>query len=185
MDKFDRYAALLADWQTRMNLVGPATLPDVWTRHFADSAQLLPLIAQGAVLDMGAGAGFPGVVLALLGAAPLTLVEATRKKCDFLQAAVDELELGASVAVVNARVEALPGTAVATITARACKSLTQLFSWGLRCAGPGTVWVLPKGATAAAEVDTARATFAFDAELVPSRTDVRARIVVARNVRAR
>ncbi len=185
MAHFDRYAALLAEWQGRMNLVGPATLPEVWTRHFADSAQLLPRVAPGPLVDMGAGAGFPGIVLALLGVAPVTLVEATRKKCAFLQAVVDELGLADRATVANARIEAMPAFAAATITARACKPLVQLFDWGLRFSTPETVWVLPKGATAAAEVADARRSFAFQADLIPSRTDAQARVVVAHRVERR
>ncbi len=184
MAKFDRYAALLTEWQARMNLVGPATLAEVWTRHFADSAQLLPLLAPGPILDIGAGAGFPGLVLALLGAAPLCLVEATAKKCQFLQAVCDDLGLP-TVRIANQRIEALPAFEAATIVARACKPLGQLFDWGARFATPETAWVLPKGATAAEEVAAARQRFTFDADLVPSRTDALARIVVARNVCAR
>jgi 16S rRNA (guanine527-N7)-methyltransferase len=73
----DRYAALLGEWQTRMNLVGPSTLPQLWQRHFADSAQLLGLSGVGrSWLDIGTGAGFPGLVLAILDPlAKLTLVE--------------------------------------------------------------------------------------------------------------
>ena len=82
MVPFDVYAETLVETQARMNLVGPATLVDVWTRHFGDSAQLLAL-GDGRWLDMGAGAGFPGLVLALMGAR-VELVEATRKKALFL-----------------------------------------------------------------------------------------------------
>src|SRR3712207_5976940 len=82
--KLDRYAALLADWQSRMNLVGPSTLPHVWERHFRDSAQLIelaPRLGHRPIwLDIGAGAGFPGIVLALLGAGDIHLVESIAKK---------------------------------------------------------------------------------------------------------
>lgn len=180
--KFDVYAALLVDWQARMNLVGPATLVQVWHRHFADSAQLSKLGAAPWI-DLGAGAGFPGLVLALLGDGPVTLVEATAKKADFLRAVIDAT--GAAASVCQARIEALPAAETATIAARACAPLVQLFEWGLRFAGPATRWVLPKGARVAEEIAVARKFFAFDAELIPSLTDPHARIVVATNVRPR
>lgn len=187
MAKFDAYAVLLAEWQTRMNLVGPSTLEDVWDRHFADSAQLVAL-AGGAPdlvwLDLGSGAGFPGLVVALLAPGRFHLVEATTKKCRFLEAAVAALGLGATTTIHNARIEALPPLAADVVTARACASLAQLFAWGAPHGGRAT-WLLLKGRTAAAEVDAARASFDFSTELVPSRTDAQARIVVARDVAAR
>ena len=90
---FDSYAALLSDWQGRMNLVGPSTLPAIWERHFTDSAQIMALATTGrSWLDIGAGAGFPGLVIALLDPdATETLVESVTKKCRFLAEAVEHL----------------------------------------------------------------------------------------------
>ena len=80
------YVDMLTDWQTRMNLVGPATLPDVWQRHIFDSAQLLALAPDNATwLDVGSGAGFPALVLAIMGASHVHMVESTTKKCNFQQ----------------------------------------------------------------------------------------------------
>ncbi len=184
MAKFDAYAALLADWQTRMNLVGPATLPAVWSRHFADSAQLVRLAAPGSWLDIGAGAGFPGLVAGLLGAGPVHLVESIGKKARFLEFVASELALS-QVTVHNVRVESLPAFPVANITARACAGLDQLFEWGSRFATPETRWLLPKGASVDAELAEAHRRFLFHVEQVPSLTDPRGRIVVARDVRVR
>lgn len=181
---FSTYAAMLADWQKRMNLVGPATLTHTWQRHFADSAQLVRLGAAP-WLDLGAGAGFPGLVIALLGGGPVDLVEATGKKTEFLEAVAEATGVSDQVRIHRARVEAMPPMQPATIVARACASLTQLFDWGVRFAGPTTRWVLPKGARAADEIAEAGASFRFDHELVPSLTDAQARIVVATNVRRR
>lgn len=186
MARFDAYAALLADWQTRMNLVGPSTLPHVWERHFADSAQLATLAPAGATwLDIGAGAGFPGLVLALLGHGPVHLVESVGKKARFLDAAVETLGLTGRAIVHHARVESLPASVIDVITARACAALDRLFEWGRRFAGPDTLWLLPKGASVAAELAAAHRRWRFDAELAPSRTDPSGRIVVARGVRPR
>lgn len=185
--KFDRYAALLAEWQQRMNLVGPSTLPDVWQRHFRDSAQLValsPTLGHKPVwLDIGAGAGFPGIVLALLGAGEIHLVESIAKKARFLATVVDELGLGDRVRVHNGRVESLTVFRADVITARACANLAQLFDWGLRFAASSTRWLLPKGVTVEEEMAAARQIFAFEAELIPSISDERGRIVVAEQVR--
>ncbi|KAB7647725.1 16S rRNA (guanine(527)-N(7))-methyltransferase RsmG [Polymorphobacter fuscus] len=183
----DTYAALLAEWQQRMNLVGPSTLPHLWSRHFADSAQLLALAGMGrGWLDIGAGAGFPGLVLAILDPdARFTLVESIAKKCRFLEAVTDALGLGARVTIDNRRIETLPRQKFDIVTARALASLDQLFGWALPYAGSGTKWVLPKGARVEAELAIAIERFAFDYSLVPSRTDDAARIVVASGVKRR
>ena len=183
LERLDRYAALLTDWQTRMNLVGPATLDDIWGRHFADSAQLLKLAEDlpGPWIDIGSGAGFPALVMALLGRADVHLVEATAKKCRFLEAVADEL--GLAVTIHNARVESMPAFPAGVISARAAAPLERLFDWGLRFARPATRWILPKGATVDEELSAARTRFGFDAELVASITDPRGRVVVATRVR--
>ncbi|MGL4541589.1 MAG: 16S rRNA (guanine(527)-N(7))-methyltransferase RsmG [Polymorphobacter sp.] len=185
--KFDRYADLLTDWQTRMNLVGPSTLSDIWGRHFADSAQLVPLAggAPAAWLDMGSGAGFPAIVVALLGIENVHLVESTTKKCLFLQAVVDALGLEKQVTIHNQRIEALPQLRAGVISARALANLGQLFDWGMRFAIPGTRWLLLKGNSASDEVAAARLRFNFDVDLVVSRTEPRSRIIVASKVRKR
>lgn len=185
--KFDRYAELLAEWQQRMNLVGPSTLPQLWHRHFVDSAQLLPLAGPGrSWLDIGAGAGFPGLVLALLDpSAKLTLVESISKKCRFLDEVVSQLDLSAQVQIENRRIENLPRQKFDIITARALASLEQLFDWGLPFAGSGTRWLLPKGMRFAEEIDAATRRFSFAHHLIPSHTDDQARIVVATGVQRR
>lgn len=185
--QFDTYAALLTDWQTRMNLVGPSTLATIWQRHFTDSAQILALAGEGrSWLDIGAGAGFPGLVIALLDpSARLTLVESIAKKCRFLDEVVGALALRDRVTIENRRVETLPRAKFDIITARALAALDQLFDWGLPYAGSGTHWVLPKGARVDTELSIATERFAFDYSLVPSRTDAAARIVVASGVKRR
>lgn len=184
-DKLAAYAAMLEDWQTRMNLVGPATLPHAWERHFADSAQLLPLAGEGRQwLDLGAGAGFPGLVIAIMDpAARLTLVESITKKCRFLGAVCAELGLDERVTIANMRIEQLPRQRPDIITARALASLAQLFRWGLPHSSVRTVWLLPKGARHAEEIVEARASFAFHHEEIPSITSAEARIIKAWGVR--
>jgi 16S rRNA (guanine527-N7)-methyltransferase len=185
--QFDAYAALLADWQQRMNLVGPSTLPHVWDRHFTDSAQLLALAGPGhSWLDIGAGAGFPGLVIAILDqSAHVTLVESIAKKCRFLAEVADAVGIGDRVVIENRRIETLPRQKFDVITARALAALNQLFDWGLPYAGSGTRWLLPKGVRVHDELALAARGFAFDHELVPSLTDAEARIVVAMGVKRR
>lgn len=187
MARFDAYATLLTEWQGRMNLVGPRTLPEVWSRHFADSAQLLAIAGAGRQwLDFGAGAGFPGLVIALLDPqARLTLVESVAKKCRFLVEAANVLALQDRVVIENRRIETLPRQKFDVITARALAALDQLFDWALPYAGSGTLWVLPKGARAQDELAIAIERFAFDYRLVASQTDDAARIVVASGVKRR
>lgn len=185
--QLDRYANLLADWQTRMNLVGPSTLPDIWGRHFADSAQLLALVGTGrSWLDIGAGAGFPGLVLAALDpTAHFTLVESIAKKCRFLTEVVETLDMSARVTIANQRIETLPRQKFDIITARALANLAQLFDWGLAYAGSGTRWILPKGIRVNEELEFAERRFVFSHELLPSLTDADARIVRATGVKPR
>lgn len=185
--RLDRYAELLAEWQQRMNLVGPSTLPHIWDRHFRDSAQLLPIAGTGQRwLDIGAGGGFPGLVLAILDpAARFTLVESIAKKCRFLETVAAETGTASQVTVANIRIEAMAPARFDIITARAAAALETLFDWGLRFSGPKTRWVLPKGARVQEELASAAKRFHFDHELIPSRTDNDARIVVATGVKRR
>ena len=185
--RFDAFAALLIEWQGRMNLVGPSTLPDVWLRHFADSAQLYPIAGPGrSWLDIGAGAGFPGLAIALLDpTARVTMVESVAKKCRFLAEAVMTLGLDTQVTVENRRIETLPRQKFDVITARALAALAQLFDWALPYAGTGTKWILPKGARVGDELAIVSERFAFDYSLVVSRTDAAGRIVVASVVKRR
>ncbi len=184
---FDIYATLLGEWQAKMNLVGSSTLPHIWERHFTDSAQLLPIVGLGrSWLDIGAGAGFPGVVIAMLDpTARVTLVESIAKKCRFLAEVISSLGLEARVKIENRRIETLPLQKFDTITARALARLDRLFEWALPYAGSGTRWVLPKGARAHEELALAAQIFRFDHDLIPSRTDSAARIIVATRVQRR
>lgn len=184
MDRLLAYESLLLDWQTRMNLVGPATLPDIWSRHFADSAQLSRHAPAGKRwLDMGAGAGFPGMVLAAMGWGSVTLVDSVQKKARFLEALRNELGLTETVAVLCDRVETLPTLGVDIATARAAAPLATLFDWAIRHVKPGGLHIYPKGRRWAEEVADAELRFSFDLDAHPSMTDSEARILVVRNLR--
>jgi 16S rRNA (guanine527-N7)-methyltransferase len=128
-----RYEALLVKWNRAINLVGAATLADPWRRHFLDSAQLLPhLPPPGApgeriLLDLGSGAGFPGLVLAILGAGEVHLVESDRRKARFLSTVARET--GAAVTLHVERIEALAPFPVDCVTARALAPLPELIAY--------------------------------------------------------
>lgn len=186
--QLDAYVRLLGEWQARMNLVSPATLDQAWTRHVDDSMQLLDHVPASARrwIDLGAGAGFPGLVVAV--AAPdmaVTLVESRAKKCAFLAAVVDALGLGERVTIDNRRIETIPDQPFDVISARALASLPQLFDWGRRFQASHSLWVLPKGRSVEAELADARRDYRFGHALKSSRTDADARIVLAWQVERR
>lgn len=143
--RFERYAALLAKWNRTINLVSRDSLDDLWRRHMLDSAQLmehLPEMADGrrrVIVDLGSGAGFPGLVLALLDAGQVHLVEADRRKAVFLAEAVRILDL--DVEVHACRIESLsnrsaPLPPADVVTARACAPLPKLLDYAARFQGP-------------------------------------------------
>lgn len=182
IDRLVAYERILREWQGRMNLVGPATLDAIWQRHFADSAQLSRIVEPGRKwLDIGAGGGFPGMVLAAMDWGQFTLVDSVAKKCRFLEAVALEMQL-TNIRVLCARVESLGTLGVDVVTARAAAPLVTLFDWGIRHARPGGQFVFPKGRNFAAEIVDAETRFAFDYNLVQSVTDPDARIIVARNL---
>jgi 16S rRNA (guanine527-N7)-methyltransferase len=184
--RFDQFHALLVAGHARTNLLARSTLDEIWLRHFADSAQLLGLAPDAARwVDMGAGAGFPGVVLALLGAR-VDLVEPRRLRAEFLRHAVDELGLAPRARVHQARAERLDLPPADAVTARAVAALPILFDWGRRFAAMETRFVFPRGSAAAQELMHVRTIFEIaQAQLVPSRTAAGSAIVVARGVQPR
>ncbi len=132
MERLETYLGLLVKWQRRINLVGDSTLKDPWRRHILDSAQLLPLLPHGAeeVVDLGSGAGFPGLVLAVLGDFRVHLVESDARKGAFL-AEVNRV-CGAGAVIYTERLESMTPFPVHAITARALAPLPKL----LRLAEP-------------------------------------------------
>ena len=182
LSALNRYVLMLKDWQTKLNLVGPATLPDAWRRHILDSAQLFPLIEkpeETVWMDMGAGAGFPGLVMAIMGVGEVHLVESIAKKCRFLEAVVDALGLHDRVIIHNERLESMQRFKADIISARALAKLTQLFDWGHPFAASSTRWLLLKGQDVEAELAEAEQKWAFEYKLHASVSDPRGRIVEA------
>jgi 16S rRNA (guanine527-N7)-methyltransferase len=177
------YADLLTDWNARHNLVAKSTLPDIWHRHFWDSAQLMPLIPQAAhtLADLGSGAGFPGLVLsALRPDLKVTLHEATTKKCAFLQAACDRMGLKAEIR--NARLEDVAPQPFDVVTARALAPLPLLLKYAHRFTGPNTVCLFLKGQNVGPELTEAAKYWSMKASQVQSQTDPTAAIVSVREL---
>lgn len=179
-----RFHDLLGEWNGRMNLVGPATLPDFWNRHAWDSAQLLTVAPAARVwADLGAGAGFPGLVLAILGKRTpgfhVHLVESMAKRCRFLAEVVGELELPATIH--NERAENL-NLAVDIVTARACAPFARLLGYAQPYLHKGATGLFLKGQDVASELEEATTYWKFKAETVPSLSDPRGRLVWIRSV---
>jgi 16S rRNA (guanine527-N7)-methyltransferase len=169
------FVDLLTDWNQRVNLVAPSTLPDVWRRHVLDSAQLVPLIPPEAktIVDLGSGAGFPGMVIAIMLADRLGLtvhlVESTQKKCRFLEAVA--AATGAPVKVRWIRAEQLTGLKADVITARAVAPLDRLFALAHLFFKPATVGLFLKGRSLNDELTGATKSWRLDATPIPSRSD--------------
>jgi len=168
-----------------MNLVGPNSLPDVWNRHIWDSAQLLQLRPDAASwADLGAGAGFPGLVLAVLlkdrSDSHVWLIDSLGKRCRFLQEVVDALSLRATV--INGRAEE-QRVKVDVVTARALAPMERLLAYAQPYLQRGAQGLFLKGEKAEAEVVEARKVWQFDSDLSVSRSDPRGRIVSVRSLR--
>ena len=178
--RLQKFRALLNDWSTKINLIGPKELGRFWRRHAFDSAQLLS-VAPDAVrwIDAGAGAGFPGIVIAcgLAGRpdAEVVLVESIAKKCGFLQAAIDALEIPARVE--NARVETLRPFPVDVFTARALADLPTLMSYARPYLDRGAIGLFPRGERAEEELTSIANSKRLRCQLIQSRSDPRGRIV--------
>jgi 16S rRNA (guanine527-N7)-methyltransferase len=173
MARLQRYAELLLDWNARHNLVSPRSLEDLWRRHFWDSTQLAPLVPESArtLVDLGSGAGFPGLVLAelLRNRVQVTLHEATAKKCAFLTAAAQAMEL--RVVVENSRMEDANPRAFDIITARACAPLPKLLGYAHHFTGPNSVCLLLKGQNVGSELTEAHKSWKMKVRQIPSLTD--------------
>jgi 16S rRNA (guanine527-N7)-methyltransferase len=186
--RLDRFVELLLDWQRRVNLIAPSTAPTLWTRHIADSLQLLSLLPDTQVwADLGSGAGFPGMVIAcaLAGkpSARVYLVESNSKKVAFLREAARATDVPAVVRGERAEdfVKAVP-EAVDVVTARALAPLCDLLAKAYPLLVKGAVGLFPKGQGVEAELTQAAKCWRVQATLAPSRTDPRAQIVMVRGL---
>lgn len=169
------YVTLLKKWQPRINLVSSTTLPDIWHRHILDSAQLLPYLPvfsarqRCQILDIGSGAGFPGLVLAILGAGDVQLVESDQRKAVFLETVIRELRLSASVS--NQRIETLPACQPDVITARAVAALPKLMAIIRPQLHKGLTCLFLKGASVDEELTNFQTYSTMIPQLYPSLTN--------------
>lgn len=190
LQRLHAFAELLTKWNGKINLVSPASLPDLWQRHILDSAQLMPHLPQVAktVVDIGTGGGFPGLILAILAHElrpdlVVTMIESDGRKCAFLQTASHQL--GLKTKVISKRIEQVPSLGADVLTSRALAPVIQLFSHAERHLGHSGTALLLKGKNAANEVEEALASYAFDLQNIPSRTSEDALVLKISNLRPR
>ena len=182
-DRLDQFVAMLREENARQNLVSAASLDQVYVRHIVDSVQLWRLAPDAkSLLDLGSGAGLPGLILAILSDAPVTLVESRRLRAAWLQRAAETLRLG-NVKVEASRLELVKSFPAAVITARAFAPLPMLFALAHRFSTEETLWILPKGRSAAEELASVAATWHGQFHMEPSVTDPDSAIILARHVK--
>jgi 16S rRNA (guanine527-N7)-methyltransferase len=184
--KLEELVDLVLTESARQNLISSATLPEIWARHILDSAQLIELARSkpGPWLDIGTGAGFPGMVAAVLGRA-VTMVEPRRKRVEFLSDCIKTLGVQGNSRVIHSKVEAMAPKPFAVISARAVASLPNLLAVAVACSNPDTIWLLPKGRNADAEVAEARRAWHGVFHVERSITDPSSLIVIATGVSRR
>jgi 16S rRNA (guanine527-N7)-methyltransferase len=201
--RLSTYEPLLKQWQKAVNLVAPSTLDDIWHRHFADSAQIVPLAPADARswIDLGSGGGFPGLVCAIVLAdasfvkrrpiegTHFTLIESDTRKAAFLREVARSVAPlpGITVEVLSKRAESVTTEVNSSllprvVCARALAPLDRLFALALPLFPPGTTGVWLKGKEVERELEAARSSWNFDVTLVPSVTDPNGRIAVTTNL---
>lgn len=177
LDRLQTYVDLLGRWNKAINLVGKGTLADAWRRHILDSAQLVDLLPPALpdrprrIVDLGSGAGFPGLVLAIMGAGEVHLIESDQRKATFLREVIRRTQAPATVQAQ--RIEAVRDLAADVVTARALASLTELVGLAQPFLAPGTVCLFPKGGEVARELTEAEKAWRLAVERFPSQSDPR------------
>ena len=181
----ERYVALLLAANAEQNLISKATEPTIWTRHILDSAQLVRFAPDAEQwLDVGSGPGLPGIVIAILTGRPMLLVEPRRRRAEFLSQMAGQFALY-NVRVKQAMIERVRGESFDVVTARAYAPLPEIFSSTILLTHSSTIWILPKGRSAARELDEARQAWQGVFHVEQSLTDDEAKIIVATGVRPR
>lgn len=183
LDRLKIYADALMVWNKKVNLIGRSTVDDLWRRHFLDSAQLYPLFSPNSesLLDLGSGAGFPGLVLAIMGCPQVHMVESDRKKAAFLREAARLT--GTPAQVHSVRIEALDPFPVDIVTARALAPLSDLLNWAEPFLGPGSTCLFLKGRNVEDELTDLRKMWETEIVRRPSCTDSESTVVCMRGVR--
>ena len=183
LQRLSDYLDLLRRWQSRINLVGPATLADPWRRHFLDAAQLVDRVPAEAanLVDLGSGAGFPGMVLAVLGVPGVHLIEADRRKAQFLREAARVT--GAPATIHAERIERMQGWPAAVVTARALAPLPRLLELADRFVASDSVCLFLKGKSVARELTDARVCWHMEAQTFPSQSEPTGTVLKLRGIR--
>ncbi len=184
MEKLETFVAFLTREAQSQNLIAPSTLESIWARHIVDSAQLLTFLPPAKPgetwIDLGSGAGFPGLIAGLLTDIPITLVESRARRIDYLRRAIIMLDLEAQVTVAGMPLEKLKTAPFSVISARAFAPLPRLLALSARFSTNKTIWLLPKGRNAAKECKEANAHWRLDFHVEPSLTDDEAGIIVGK-----
>jgi 16S rRNA (guanine527-N7)-methyltransferase len=180
--RLEAYAELLVRWSARINLVGRDTLANLWRRHMLDSAQLRAFVPETALslIDLGSGAGFPGLVLAILGVPQVELVEADARKAAFLREAARVT--AADVVIRACRIAAIPPHPVDIVTARALAPLDRLLDLARSFIGSQTLCLFPKGERWAEELTLARKAWTIDVSMHDSIADPRGVVLCLKRV---
>ncbi len=180
--RFCLYVDILKKWQMKINLISPKTIPDIWERHILDSAQLFKYIESknSKITDLGSGAGFPALVLAIMGTDNITMIEADRKKCAFLREIIRKTNTKAKI--INSRIENYSLQDADIVTARALSSLDSLLKYSYPILKKGGFCLFQKGKNFQKEVKEAKKNWNFQLEAVNSITDADARILKISNI---
>ena len=186
--KLELYCQSLKEWQQKFNLVSNSSIDNVWVRHFEDSAQLFEFIPKRAktLLDMGSGAGFPGMVISIMARAEtpylkVTLAESIGNKTLYLKYVNDLTEANAEI--LNLRVEKIDGRKFDVITSRAMTSLSDLLRYAYPLLAKQGVCIFPKGKSADEEILNAKKIWNFDCEKITSKTSEDGKILIISNIR--
>jgi 16S rRNA (guanine527-N7)-methyltransferase len=187
IEKLEAFKAMVIAENSRQNLISVASIDSFWVRHIVDSAQLWCYAPNSPEhkarwLDLGTGAGFPGIVLALLSDTPITMVESRRRRADFLSESVERLGL-AHAKIEGRALESVETSTFSVITARAFAPLPKLFELAHRFSTEKTCWILPKGRSAREEVESVRPTWHGVFHVKQSVTDAEAAVLVGSAVR--
>ncbi len=182
LEKLQQYDVLLQKWQKKINLVGPNTMPDRWRRHFLDSAQLLPLIPDTAktIVDMGSGAGFPGLVLAIMTGLEFHMIESDLRKCLFMREVIRVT--GANVTVHNKRIEKVENIKADVVSARALASLSKLLDYANPFLKEDSICIFPKGKRIEEELTELNYVWHIKEHRLTSKSDDEGVILVIRGI---
>lgn len=188
-DRLEAFVDLVKKWNSRINLISRASLPDLWARHIEDSSQLWGLQDDPSTwVDLGSGGGFPGIVIAChqassSDASQTIMIESDKRKCVFLNTVIQQLELPARV--VGKRIETAPSFHATTLSARALASLDKLLGYAQLQLGSDGTALFSKGATWRKELDDAKEKWRFDCDVIQSTTDANTAILKIKNIKRR